>query len=316
MDNVTRVLSWYLTVVTVVSQSTSELSSASPQTVQATIFALQQFWADHGCAVLQPHDKPVGAGTFHPATFLRCQGEDPWRAVYIQPCRRPSDGRYGKNPNRLQHYYQLQVVLKPSPEDVQELYLESLTTALGLDAAVHDVRFVEDNWESPTLGAWGVGWEVWLNGMEITQFTYFQQSGGIALSPTTVELTYGLERICMYLQGVESVYDLQWSDNVSYGDLFSRNEFEMSYFNYQLSDVDQLRADFAKAMTNCHAMLEAEDGQAFALPASEFVMDASHHFNLLMARRVLSVADRQAMVLQLRKAAQAVSHAWINDTSS
>jgi len=251
-------------------------------TFQGLILALQQFWAAQGCVVLQPLDMEVGAGTFHPATFLRAIGPENWNAAYVQPCRRPSDGRYGENPNRLQHYYQFQVILKPSPKDIQELYLASLEN-LGIDMAVHDIRFVEDNWESPTLGAWGLGWEVWLNGMEITQFTYFQQVGGLECHPVSGEITYGIERIAMYLQGVDSIYDIVWTDGangvVTYGDVFRQNEVEMSTYNFEHAPVKLLFGYFDDCEAQCQSLIENN----LALPAYEQVLKASHYFNLLDA---------------------------------
>jgi glycyl-tRNA synthetase alpha chain len=280
-------------------------------TFQALIFKLQQFWAEQGCVVLQPLDMEVGAGTFHPATFLRAVGPESWNAAYVQPCRRPTDGRYGKNPNRLQHYYQFQVVMKPSPENFQELYLQSLA-ALGVDTSVHDVRFVEDNWESPTLGAWGLGWEVWLNGMEVTQFTYFQQAGGLECFPVTGEITYGIERIAMYLQGVDSIYDLIWSNGpageVTYGDVFHQNEVEMSRYNFEEADVEQLFAHFDHCEREALRLVEKD----LSLPAYEMVMKASHTFNLLDARHAISVTERQRFILRVRTLARAVAKAYFN----
>lgn len=259
--------------------------------------------------VLQPFDMPMGAGTFHPATFLRAIGPEPWRAAYVQPSRRPTDGRYGDNPNRLQHYYQFQVVIKPSPADIQTLYLRSLE-ALGIDPLVHDIRFVEDNWESPTLGAWGLGWEVWLNGMEVTQFTYFQQVGGLDCRPVTGEITYGLERIAMYLQGVDSVYDLCWTEGpfgrVTYGDVFHQNEVEMSRYNFEHADTTVLFPRFDHAEAACRALVEA----GLTLPAYEQVLEASHSFNLLDARRAISVNERQRYILRVREMARSVAAAY------
>ena len=280
-------------------------------TFQALILKLQQFWANQGCVVLQPLDMEVGAGTFHPATFLRAIGPESWNAAYVQPCRRPTDGRYGENPNRLQHYYQFQVAMKPSPENFQELYLESLT-ALGVDATVHDIRFVEDNWESPTLGAWGLGWEVWLNGMEVTQFTYFQQAGGLECYPVTGEITYGIERIAMYLQGVDSIYDLVWSDGpagtVTYGDVFHQNEVEMSRYNFEEADVEHLFTNFDHCESEALRLVEKN----LPLPAYEMVMKASHIFNLLDARHAISVTERQRFILRVRKLSRAVAQAYFN----
>jgi len=280
-----------------------------PRTFQDLILALQRYWADRGCVVLQPYDMPMGAGTFHPATFLRAVGPEPWSAAYVQPSRRPTDGRYGENPNRLQHYYQFQVVIKPSPVEIQDLYLDSLR-ALGLDPLVHDIRFVEDNWESPTLGAWGLGWEVWLNGMEVTQFTYFQQVGGLDCRPVTGEITYGLERIAMYLQCVDSVYDLTWTDGplgrVSYGDVFHQNEVEMSRYNFELAATAVLVPRFDAAEAACKQLIEA----GLTLPAYEQVLEASHTFNLLDARRAISVSERQRYILRVRELARAVAQAY------
>jgi len=279
-------------------------------TFQDLIFALQRYWADQGCVVLQPYDAPMGAGTFHPATFLRAIGPEPWNAAYVQPSRRPTDGRYGDNPFRLQHYYQFQVVLKPSPADMQDLYLNSLKS-LGIDTLVHDIRFVEDNWESPTLGAWGLGWEVWLNGMEVTQFTYFQQVGGIDCRPVTGEITYGLERIAMYLQNVESVYDLIWTEGpqgtISYGDIFHQNEVENSRYNFEEADTDQLFGRFDEAERQCNRLIEKQ----LALPAYDFVLEASHTFNLLDARKAISVSERQRYILRVRSLARAVAQVYL-----
>jgi len=280
-------------------------------TFQDIILRLQQYWADAGCVVLQPLDMEVGAGTFHPATFLRAVGPESWNAAYVQPSRRPTDGRYGENPNRLQHYYQFQVVMKPSPDNFQELYLESLRS-LGIDSAIHDIRFVEDNWESPTLGAWGLGWEVWLNGMEVTQFTYFQQAGGLECFPVTGEITYGVERIAMYLQGVDSTYDLLWSDGpagrVTYGDVFHQNEVEMSRYNFEEADVDFLFRFFDQ--NECEALRLVDAG--LPLPAYEMVIKASHAFNLLDARHAISVTERQRFILRVRSLARAVAQAYLD----
>ena len=278
-------------------------------TFQGLILALQEYWAERGCVVVQPLDLEVGAGTFHPATFLRAIGPENWNSAYVQPSRRPTDGRYGENPNRLQHYYQFQVVLKPSPDDIQELYLGSLRH-LGIDPLTHDIRFVEDDWESPTLGAWGLGWEVWLNGMEITQFTYFQQVGGIDCYPVTGELTYGLERLAMYLQGVESVYDLLWCQTpngpVRYGDVFLQNEVEMSTYNFEQANVAELFREFELFETESHRLIEA----GLPLPAYEFTLKASHAFNLLDARKAISVTERQRYILRVRNLARGVASAY------
>ena len=278
-------------------------------TFQGLIMALQQFWAEKGCIVLQPLDLEVGAGTFHPATFLRAIGPESWNTAYVQPCRRPADGRYGENPNRLQHYYQFQVVLKPSPKDIQELYLDSLRI-LGIDMSVHDIRFVEDNWESPTLGAWGLGWEVWLNGMEVTQFTYFQQVGGLECYPVSGEITYGIERIAMYLQGVDSIYDIVWThgpdSDVTYGDVFKQNEVEMSAYNFEQADTALLFRSFDEYEAQCQSLLE----KRLALPAYEQVLKASHTFNLLDARKALSVTERQRFILRVRSLARGVAEEY------
>jgi len=276
---------------------------------QELIFILQRYWSDKGCVILQPYDMEVGAGTFHPATFLRAIGPELWNCAYVQPSRRPTDGRYGENPNRLQHYYQYQVVLKPSPPDIQDLYLDSLRL-IGIDPLVHDIRFVEDNWESPTLGAWGLGWEVWIDGMEVTQFTYFQQVGGLECRPVTGEITYGLERIAMYLQGVASVFDLLWTTTprgaVTYGDVFHQNEVEQSAFNFEHADVAALFARFDGCERHSQQLIAA----GLALPAYEQMLQASHSFNLLDARGALSVAERQRFILRVRGLARAVAEAY------
>ena len=281
----------------------------TPRTFQDLILALQQYWGGHGCALLQPYDMEVGAGTFHPATFLRAIGPEPWRSAYVQPSRRPTDGRYGENPNRLQHYYQFQVILKPSPDEIQELYLDSLRQ-LGIDTLVHDIRFVEDNWESPTLGAWGLGWEVWLNGMEVTQFTYFQQVGGLECRPVSGEITYGLERIAMYLQEVESVFDLVWTEGaggpVTYRDVFHQNEVEMSAYNFEHADVDALLGWFDTCEQESRRLIEA----GLPLPAYEMVLKASHTFNLLDARNAISVTERQRYILRVRTLSRLVAEAY------
>ncbi|ROQ19110.1 glycine--tRNA ligase subunit alpha [Gallaecimonas pentaromativorans] len=281
------------------------------KTFQGLILALQDYWARQGCAVIQPLDMEVGAGTFHPMTFLRAVGPEPISSAYVQPSRRPTDGRYGENPNRLQHYYQFQVMLKPSPDNIQELYLGSLE-ALGIDTLVHDIRFVEDNWESPTLGAWGLGWEVWLNGMEVTQFTYFQQVGGLECSPVTGEITYGLERLAMYIQGVDSVYDLVWTDGplgkITYGDVFHQNEVEQSTYNFEHANVDFLFQVFDECERQCQALLALE--KPLPLPAYEQVMKASHAFNLLDARHAISVTERQRYILRVRALSKACAEAF------
>lgn len=295
--------------------TTSVSVAETPKTFQELILRLQQYWAEQGCVLLQPYDMEVGAGTFHPATFLRAIGPEPWSAAYVQPSRRPTDGRYGENPNRLQHYYQFQVVIKPSPLDIQDLYLGSLKM-LGLDTAVHDIRFVEDNWESPTLGAWGLGWEVWLNGMEVTQFTYFQQVGGLECRPVTGEITYGLERIAMYLQGVSSVYDLVWADGplgkVTYGDVFHQNEVEMSAYNFEHANVEKLFEQFDTYEKESERMIEA----GLPLPAYELVLKASHTFNMLDARKAISVTERQRFILRVRTLARAVAQAYYDRRES
>ncbi len=281
-------------------------------TFQGLIMALQHYWAEQGCVLLQPFDMEMGAGTFHPATFLRAIGPEPWSAAYVQPSRRPTDGRYGDNPNRLQHYYQFQVVIKPSPLHIQDLYLGSLQ-ALGFDPLEHDIRFVEDDWESPTLGAWGLGWEVWLNGMEVTQFTYFQQVGALDCKPVTGEITYGLERLAMYLQGVESVYDLVWTDGplgkVSYGDVFHQNEVEMSAYNFEQADVKALFAWFETCEAESRRLIE----QGLALPAYEMVLKASHTFNLLDARHAISVTERARYIGRVRNLSRAVAQAYYDN---
>lgn len=278
-------------------------------TFQGMILSLQDYWAQQGCVILQPYDMEMGAGTFHPATFLKAIGPEPWRTAYVQPSRRPTDGRYGENPNRLQHYYQYQVVLKPSPLEIQQLYITSMQ-ALGIDPLVHDIRFVEDNWESPTLGAWGLGWEVWLNGMEVTQFTYFQQVGGLECRPVTGEITYGLERIAMYLQGVESVYDLTWTRApqgiVSYGDVFHQNEVEQSAYNFEKADINSLFDWFNTCEQESQRLID----EGLPLPAYEQLLKASHSFNLLDARHALSVTERQNYILKVRGLARAVADAY------
>lgn len=278
-------------------------------TFQELIFALQTYWNSQGCVILQPLDVEMGAGTFHPATFLRAIGPEPWFAAYVQPSRRPSDGRYGENPNRVQYFYQFQVVLKPSPLNIQTLYINSLKV-LGIDPLVHDIRFVEDNWESPTLGAWGMGWELWQNGMEVGQFTYFQQVGGLPCQPVTGEITYGLERLAMYLQNVESIYDMVWartsSGVVTYGDIFHQNEVEMSTYNFEQADVDFLLEQFDHSESECQRLLVL----GLPLPAYEMVLKASHYFNLLDARHAISVTERQRYILRVRTQAKAVANAY------
>jgi glycyl-tRNA synthetase alpha chain len=274
-------------------------------TFQQIILKLQQYWDAQGCALLQPYDMEVGAGTSHTATFLRAIGPEPWKAAYVQPSRRPKDGRYGENPNRLQHYYQFQVVLKPAPSNILELYLGSLE-ALGFDLKKNDIRFVEDDWENPTLGAWGLGWEVWLNGMEVTQFTYFQQVGGIDCKPITGEITYGLERLAMYLQGVDNVYNLKWTDTMSYGDVYLQNEQEQSAYNFEHSDVDFLFTAFSAHEKQAQNLI----GQQLALPAYEQVLKAAHTFNLLDARGAISVTERAAYIGRIRNLARSVAQSY------
>ncbi len=284
-------------------------------TFQKLIEMLSSYWQQHNCVVLQPYDMEVGAGTFHPATFLRSIGPEPWRCAYVQSSRRPSDGRYGENPNRLQHYFQYQVLLKPSPDDIQQLFLDSLSV-VGIDPLVHDIRFVEDNWESPTLGAWGLGWEVWLNGMEITQFTYFQQIGGLECAPVSGELTYGLERLAMYLQGVENVYDLVWTENaqgqaITYGDVYQQNEIEQSIYNFDYANVDFLFQQFDEAEKMVGKLLDDADND-LPLPAYEQVLKASHFFNLLDARKAISVTERQRYIFRVRRMAAKVAKSYYN----
>ena len=282
-------------------------------TFQDVILKLQAYWAGRGCSIVQPMDMEMGAGTFHPATFLRALGPEPWNTAYVQPSRRPTDGRYGENPNRLQHYYQFQVLMKPSPPDIQKLYLASLEM-LGFDPLTHDIRFVEDNWESPTLGAWGLGWEVWLNGMEVTQFTYFQQVGGIECRPVAGEITYGLERLAMYIQKKESVYDLVWSRDpktgreVTYGDVYHQNEVEQSTYNFEHADVASLFERFNKAESECQKLLALD--KPLPLPAYERTIQASHTFNLLDARGAISVTERQAYILRVRSLARGCAEAY------
>ena len=298
---------------------------------QGLILALQRYWADYGCVILQPYDMEVGAGTFHPATTLRALGPRPWNAAYVQPSRRPKDGRYGENPNRLQHYYQFQVILKPSPDDIQELYLKSLV-AIGIDPKVHDIRFVEDDWESPTLGAWGLGWECWCDGMEVSQFTYFQQVAGFECAPVSGELTYGLERLAMYVQGVDRVFDLNFNGRkdarkLTYGDVFLQAEQEYSRYNFEFADTEMLLAHFRDAEKECKALLDAgapkpgaveaelrsdnDKRHKLALPAYDQCIKASHIFNLLDARGVISVTERQSYILRVRELAKACCGAWL-----
>jgi glycyl-tRNA synthetase alpha chain len=281
----------------------------APQTFQDLIFALQTYWSRRGCLILQPYDMEMGAGTFHTGTLLRAVGPEPWNAAYVQPSRRPTDGRYGDNPFRLQHYYQFQVVLKPSPDNIIELYMGSLA-ALGFDPLTHDIRLVEDNWESPTLGAWGLGWEIWLNGMEVTQFTYFQQVGGLDCRPVMGEITYGLERLAMYLQGVESIFDIVWSDGpfgrVTYGDVYHQNEVEQSKYNFELADTGMLFRHFQEHEAACRSLLD----HGLALPAYEQMLKTSHTFNLLDARKAISVTERQGYILRVRALAKSVAETY------
>jgi len=273
--------------------------------MQDLIFSLQQYWAKQGCIIVQPLDVEVGAATFHPTSFLRAIGPEPWQAAFVQPCRRPTDGRYGDNPNRSQYYYQFQVVLKPSPDNIQELYLDSLRE-LGIDPLTDDIRFVEDNWESPTLGAWGIGWEVWQNGMEITQFTYFQQAGGLECKPVMGEITYGLERIAMYLQGVDSMFDIVWADKITYADVFQQNEVEMSKYNFEQANIPMLFEHFAFYEQECQRLLDVK----LPIPAYEMMLKASHTFNLLDARGAISVTERQSYILRVRTLAKAVAESY------
>jgi glycyl-tRNA synthetase alpha chain len=273
---------------------------------QKLIMELQRFWAEKGCLIVQPYDVEVGAGTFNPATFLRVLGPEPWKAAYVEPSRRPTDGRYGENPNRLQHYYQFQVILKPAPSDAQDLYLESLKW-IGIDPLEHDIRFVEDDWESPTLGAWGLGWEVWLDGMEITQFTYFQQAGGFDLDPISVEITYGLERIAMYLQGVDNVFELIWSDGITYGEIHHQGEVEWSYYNFQEASLPMLFQLFDSFEAECKRLIEKD----LVLPAYDYCLKCSHTFNLLDARGALSVAERTRYILRVRELAKMCAEKYL-----
>lgn len=275
-------------------------------TFQEVILTLEKFWAKEGCLIIQPYDTEVGAGTFHPATFLRVLGPEPWNAAYVEPSRRPTDGRYGDNPNRLQHYYQYQVIMKPSPVDIQSIYLKSLS-AIGINPSEHDIRFVEDDWESPTLGAWGLGWEVWLDGMEITQFTYFQQAGGIDLKPISVELTYGLERIAMYLQNVDSVFDLLWSNGIKYGEVHHRDEVEFSKYNFEMADVEMHFKLFEMYESECKRLLE----NSLVLPAYDFCLKCSHTFNMLDARGAISVTERTGYIARVRNLARKCAEGYL-----
>ena len=282
-------------------------ANASAPSFQDLILTLQTFWARYGCVLLQPYDMEMGAGTFHPATTLRALGPEPWKAAYVQPTRRPADGRYGDNPNRLQRYYQFQVILKPSPDDIQTLYLDSLAT-LGVDVRNHDIRFVEDDWESPTLGAWGLGWEVWCDGMEVSQFTYFQQVGGLDVEVVSGEITYGLERLAMYVQGADNVFDLDWNGHgVTYGDVYREQEREFSAYNFDLADTERLTRHFQDAEAECASLLKAKH----PLPAYDQCMKASHLFNLLDARGVISVTERAAYIGRIRALAKGCCEAWL-----
>jgi glycyl-tRNA synthetase alpha chain len=290
-----------------------KLAAQEPLPFQDLILTLQAYWSEQGCAILQPYDVEVGAGTLHPATVLRALGPKPWRAAYVQPSRRPSDGRYGENPNRLQHYYQFQVILKPNPDDLQDLYLGSLR-AIGIDPMLHDIRFVEDDWENPTVGAWGLGWEVWCDGMEVTQFTYFQQVGGLDVNPVAGELTYGLERLAMYVQGVDNVYNLKFNKaGVTYGDVYLENEREFSAFNFEVADVETLKRQFEDMERQVPRILASKgpQGQALVLPAYDHVLKASHLFNLMDARGAIAVAERQSYIGRIRDLCKACAEAWV-----
>jgi glycyl-tRNA synthetase alpha chain len=288
------------------------MAASNPLSFQRLILTLHDYWSEHGCIILQPHDMEVGAGTLHPATVLRALGPKSWNAAYVQPCRRPGDGRYGENPNRLQHYYQYQVILKPNPPDMQDLYLGSLA-AIGLDPMLHDIRFVEDDWENPTVGAWGLGWEVWCDGMEVSQYTYFQQVGGLDVDPVAGELTYGLERLAMYVQGVDSVYDLRFNDQgVSYGEVFLENERQQSAFNFEVADVETLKRQFEDMERQVPRILAAKgpQGQALVLPAYDHVLKASHLFNLMDARGAIAVAERQSYIGRIRDLCKMCAQEW------
>lgn len=294
------------------ADTTADRPQETPLSFQGLILTLQNYWASHGCVILQPHDIEVGAGTLHPATVLRALGPKRWNAAYVQPSRRPSDGRYGENPNRLQHYYQYQVILKPNPANMQDLYLGSLK-AIGLDPALHDIRFVEDDWENPTVGAWGLGWEVWCDGMEVSQYTYFQQVGGLDVDPVAGELTYGLERLAMYVQGVDSVYDLRFNDDgVSYGDVFLENERQQSAFNFEAADVATLKRQFEDMERQVPLILERKgpQGQALVLPAYDHVLKASHLFNLMNARGAIAVAERASYIGRIRDLCKMCAQEW------
>ena len=288
------------------------MANKTPRCFQDVILTLQTYWAEQGCAILQPYDEQVGAGTLHPATTLRSLGPKPWRAAYVQPSRRPKDGRYGENPNRLQHYYQFQVILKPNPPNLQQLYLDSLVR-IGIDPLLHDIRFVEDDWENPTVGAWGLGWEVWCDGMEVSQYTYFQQVGGLDVDPVAGELTYGLERLAMYVQGVDSVYDLRFNDDgVSYGDVFLENERQESAYNFEVANVDLLKRQFEEMEREVPRILAAKgpQGQHLVLPAYRYVLKTSHLFNELDARGAIAVAERQSYIGRIRDLTKACAQEW------
>ncbi len=287
-------------------QKTTPDRGATANTFQDLIFALERYWHNQGCVVGQPYDIEVGAGTFNPATFLRCLGPEPWNVAYVEPSRRPTDGRYGENPNRLQHYYQYQVLMKPSPDNIQELYIDSLRE-FGIDPLAHDIRFVEDDWESPTLGAWGLGWEVWLDGMEITQFTYFQQAGGLDLYPISAEITYGIERIAMYIQQVDNVYDLKWNDKILYGDVHHQSEVQFSKYNFELADVEMQRTLFDMYERESMRMIEC----ALPLPAYDYCLKCSHTFNILNARGAISVAERTSYIGRVRSMARLCAEAYL-----
>lgn len=280
-------------------------------TLQDIIFSLQEFWAEQGCLILQPYDVEVGAGTFHPATFLRVLGPEPWRAAYVEPSRRPADGRYGENPNRLQHYYQFQVIIKPSPQNIQNIYIQSLKR-LGISPLNHDIRFVEDDWESPTLGAWGLGWEVWIDGLEITQFTYFQQSGGFDLFPVSVEITYGLERLAMYIQGVDNVFDIEWGNGITYNEIHKESEIQFSKYNFEASNIEQLLDLFNKSESECIRLLEL----GLVLPAYDYCLKCSHIFNLLDARGVIGLSERVRYIARVRDIAGKCAGVWLSRRES
>lgn len=290
---------------------TNQTNSGNPLNFQQMILKLHDYWASQGCVIMQPYDIEVGAGTFHPSTTLKALGKTPWMCAYTQACRRPTDGRYGENPNRLQHYYQYQVLLKPSPKNSQELYLNSLK-AIGIDINKHDIRFVEDDWESPTLGAWGLGWEVWIDGMEASQFTYFQQVGGVEVERVSTELTYGLERLAMYVQGIENVYDLNFNEHYKYGDIFKKSEIEYSHYNFEVASTDMILQHFIDAENECEKIVNA----GYALPAYDYCLKASHLFNLLDARGVISVTERQSYIARVRNLAKLCANKYIENYES